>query len=389
MDDELEQPTLPRMLGTSRGVSLAGVLEKVTSQFTAEAENRPDILLESDAESRRALIKEITDYVLAVETIRLTREDRFAVMDAAYRDLFEFGVLHTLLSDPAVDEIEIDAPDRIFVRRDGKKSLTTIQFEDNSQFERVTRRVLLTAGVVLESGEPILEAGAVLANRMARITATLPPVSQALQVHLRLHPPTPLTLDDLVANETLSVEEAQRLRDWIAARRGIMIAGDVDSGKTTLISALLPVIAAQAGEHRLVQRALELRPNPAITPIMGGVDFPSRLKLSLENLPQVVGYLIADEIRFDESRELWDAITESRKPPLLWVFRGAAEPLRLRTAFSMSVRRAMGSIDQAVINSGLLERLPCVAIMTRRNGKIKLIRLAEWRVEGDSLTLIS
>ncbi|GAB4553995.1 MAG: CpaF family protein [Anaerolineae bacterium] len=389
MEDELEQPTAPRMLGTSRGVSLAGVLEKITRQFTAEVENRPEILLESDAAARRALIKDITDYVLAVETIRLTREDRLAVMDAAYRDLFEFGVLHALLSDPAVDEIEIAASDRIFARRNGQKSLTEVQFEDNSQFERVTRRVLLTAGIVLESGEPILEAGAVFARRMARITATLPPISQSLQVHLRLHPVTPLTLDDLVANETLSAEEAQKLRAWIAARRGIMIVGDVDSGKTTLIGALLPIIAAQAGEHRLVQRALELHPNPAITPILGGEDFPTRLKLSLKDLSQVVGYLIADEIRFDESREMWDAITESHKPPLLWAFRGATDPLRLRTAFSMSVRRAMGSIDQAVINRGLLDRLPCVATMARRGGNIKLIRLAEWGIEGDSLTLLS
>ncbi len=389
-DDLPEQPPEPMPdLLSARGVSLAGVLERVTEQFAAETEARPDILLESDAAECRRILVEIVEYVLTVEGIRLSREDRLRVIEAAYNDLFLLGVLHPLLTDPSVNEIEIAAYDRIYARRGAEKTLIDLRFEDGSQLERVLRRALLASGVALYGGEALIEVGGRLAERPSRLTITTPPISQTLQASIRLHAVQPLSLDDLVGMALLSAEHAADLKRLINERRGIMLAGDVDSGKTTLLQALLPLVAEQDGRHAAAQRAAELSLPEGILTAEGGT-FAAQLSAARQQVGESGGWLIADEIRFDESEAMWDALASGlgdRAPRLLWAFRAATDPLRLRTAFGMAVRRAVPSIDQAVIHSGLLDRLPIVVLMARRSGRPQVVRLAVWRMDGEALSL--
>lgn len=383
---ESSEPT-PELL-SARGVSLAGVLERVTDQFVAETESRPDILSTTDSAERRRILVEIVEYVLTVEGIRLSREDRLRVIEVAYNDLFLLGALHSLLRDPEVSEIEIAAADRIYAQRGAQKTLTDVRFRDESELERVLRRALIATGEQLYSGEPLIEVGTRLLERPVRLTITMPPVSPTLQASIRLHAAQPRTLSDLVAMQLLSADQAARLERAIAERRGIMLAGDAASGKTTLLQALLPLIAAQDGAHAAAQRAVELLLPENVTNAEGST-FAARLTAAHQQVAKRGGWLIADELRFDESEAMWNALTIDfgATPRLLWAFRAATEPMRLRTAFSMAVRRAVPSIDQAVIHSGLLDRLPVVVLMARRNGRPQVLRVAAWRADGESLTL--
>src|SRR5260221_13790719 len=85
----------------------------------------------------------------------------------------------------------------------------------------------------------------------------------------------------------------------------------------------------------------------------GPIDFATQIESALEQKP---AWLVLDELRFDESTAMWHAITSDHKPHCLWVFRGATEALRLRTAFGMSVRRGKPGIDQSYINGPVLGR---------------------------------
>ncbi len=388
LPERLESPT-PELL-SARGVSLAGVLERVTEQFAAETETRPDILTSTDAAEWRRIVIEIVEYVLTVEGIRLSREDRLRVIEVAYNELFLLGALHPLLHDPEVSEIEIAAFDRIYARRGAQKQLSDLRFRDDSELERVLRRALIATGEQLYGGEPLIEVGTRLAERPARLTITLPPISPTLQASIRLQAAQPRALADLIAANFLSADSAAALERAIAERRGIMLAGDVESGKTTLLQALVPLIAAQAGDHAAAQRAAELiLPENVVN--AEGSTFAARLSAARARVGESGGWLIADEIRFDESEAMWEALTSdlgARAPRLLWAFRAATDPTRLRVAFSMAVRRAVPSIDQAVIHSGLLDRLPVVALLARQEGLPRLLRVGVWRAEGDSLALV-
>src|SRR5450432_476223 len=115
-------------------------------------------------------------------------------------------------------------------------------------------------------------------------------------------------------------------------------------------------------------------------------DFAAQIESALEQQPPA---LALDELRFDETTAMWHAVTSDSAPLCLWVFRGATEALRLRTAFGMSVRRAVPGIDQTFIHSALLDRLPFVAMLARQDQRIKLLNISEWQPdEADPETLI-
>ncbi len=87
---------------------------------------------------------------------------------------------------------------------------------------------------------------------------------------------------------------------------------------------------------------------------------------------------------------LWQALKAEQGPRCLWAFRGATDPVRLRAAFSMSVRRVQPGIEQEFIHSALMDRLPFVALMARRSQQLRLLSVSEWQRDAqqpDTLSL--
>ncbi len=392
-----ESRRVPRFLPGSRQISLAALQERIEEEFMAETDSRPDILLEAaDEAARRNLIRDVIDYVLAVDGLTLSRADRFALLDLAYRDLFSFGPLDDYLRDPAITEVTIDGPERVHARR-GAEDMVAVDtyFEDTPHLERIVQRVLSTAGAQLSEREPFVEVGSVLAGRPARLTVAAPPVSPTLHVEIRLHPPQAVTLDSCVAAGMLDGRAGELLRAILAAGHGLMIVGDAGSGKTTLLEALLPYLPEGSVS---VERAAEMRIPAGVKRLVAGLPVPNQsdqlppdfAEQILSALDQKPPWLVLDEVRFDEARAMWQAITMDGGPRCLWAFRGATNPLRLRTAFGMSVRRAQQGIEQEFIYSALLDRLPFVALLVRRDHRLRLSAISEWQPDrADSLDSIS
>src|SRR5262249_35033992 len=123
---------------------------------------------------------------------------------------------------------------------------------------------------------------------------------------------------------------------------------------------------------------VSVEPRDFSTQILTALDTLRTAKTSPGDGPV---WLVLDEARFDESAAMWEALTTT-SAPCLWAFRGTTDPLRLRTAFGMSVRRAQQGIDQTAIYDALGDRLPFVARLARREGNLKLIAISEWQRDG-------
>jgi type IV secretory pathway ATPase VirB11/archaellum biosynthesis ATPase len=397
-EDAVTPDSEPRMAATDRPVSWAALLERIIAQFNAETIGRPDLFETMDDTERRALLREVVDYVLAVESIRLPRTERLRLIMSAIIDVYNLGPLAPLLSDPAVTEIEIAAHDRIYARQGGgERTLTPYTFTDSAQWERILSRALTLAGVRPNHGESLLEVGATLKGRPARLEVTGPPISLRPTANIRLHPPAALSLPDLVSGGALTEAQAAALTTALEARRGIMIAGEPGAGKTTLLGALLGTLAGREsafGACYAVERAAELRLPAGFTmlsakaagPTHPPISFADQIGAALAGIGAGAGLLVLDEVRFDEADAMWAALTlgdSAAQRQLVWAFRASTDPNRLRTAFGMAVRRAAPSVDQAVIVSALRDRLPVVAFVAN----CRLIRLCEWTPDGDSLTL--
>lgn len=383
-DDTGHDEAAPQFLQGNRLVSQDALIEKIEAQFYAETEGNITLFIAEEATQRDAL-RDVIDYVLATESISLTRIERVRVQEDLFRDLFGVGPLTALIGDDSLSEIEIRNPHEVFERHYGEDvKRSAVTFRDALHLERSLKRWLAPTGFDLLR-DPFIETCTTLAGRTVRLTILTTPNNLVQSASLRLHPEHAPTLDTLIAAHMLDEEAATLLRSILSHEQGLMLAGDAGAGKTSLLQALAAELPP--AELVAVERARELRLPDAVERLAATseIAFPAQIEAATATRRQ---WMIMDEVRFDESAAMWTALTSDNRPRCLWVFRGSSEPLRLRTAFSMAVRRAQQGIEQMFINSALLDRLPFVAFVGRRENRYKLLKIGEWiSAPDDSTTL--
>ncbi|MEM6457847.1 MAG: P-type conjugative transfer ATPase TrbB [Planctomycetota bacterium] len=140
------------------------------------------------------------------------------------------------LADDEVVEVMANPDGGLWVDRagTGRKRLgdldphaaeTVIRLLANHMGEPCGRDRLSVAGTLPDSGE--------------RFQGVLPPIVERPSFTIRKRPKVIYTLDDYLADETMTAAQAEAIRQAIAERRNIMVAGGTGSGKTTLANAIL------------------------------------------------------------------------------------------------------------------------------------------------------
>jgi len=393
-DDPNAEPRLSPLVPGRSGrpsFSLEALRERVERQFHEETAGRADILAELDTEaSQRAALREVAEYVFAVEAVSPTAADKQTILDRAHSNLFGFGPLEGLLRDETVTEISISGPAEVRFRRGGEPPRPAPYcFDDSAQLAIILARLLAESDAVLSASTPFVETGVTLRGRRARLSVLSPPLSPVLTVTLRLHPPRPLTLADLEARGALPPAGIALLRAIVASGFGLLIAGDAGAGKTTLAGALLPELAGRiaaaerAGELPLPPEAAGFCPAPP-APDRPSADFAQTIRAALAATPD---WLVIDEISAGEAPALWEALAAEPAPHCLWALRAPAQPDRLRSALTMILRRARPAIDEAHLHHTIAERLPFVAVLAKAGESARLVLLAEWQAQGNDLAL--
>lgn len=390
-EDKKRQPPEPKIISGLPGYanfSLAALQERIEAQFQEEIAGRDDILLaDQDEAARRELVREAGEYVLAVEGVPLLPEQRTALFDAAYRNLFTFGPLDDLLRDEMITEMTIDGYASIHVRRQmGEPEAVQSYFADEQHLTRIVERILTSGGAQLLESEPFVEVGLTMLGRPARLTLIGQPLSPVLHLDIRLHPAAPTTLDGLRQAGALSAVDETLLTALASSGHGLLIVGDVAAGKTTMLEALLPVLPDPEGAC-LVERSREVRApaamvvRPAVpaTELAPGQTFAEQIAAALED---GAAMLIADELRGDEATAIWAALAQDSGPRCIAVLRASTDPARLRSAFDILIRKGQPALPYEAINRALLERLPFV-VMTRIGPEgLRLIGIGEWAGEA-------
>ncbi|HET9211119.1 MAG TPA: ATPase, T2SS/T4P/T4SS family [Thermoanaerobaculia bacterium] len=146
-----------------------------------------------------------------------------------------------LLEDPEVSEIYCN-PDLV-LRSDGaggrRRHPAVLDAERLMGF---LRGVAHDAGQALDSLHPIGDFKLPTAMGGGRLHTKIPPVVSAPTFHLRKSPAVLYLLPELVARGFLSPEAASYLTAQLAGRKGLLIAGPTNSGKTNFLNALLDVV---------------------------------------------------------------------------------------------------------------------------------------------------
>lgn len=158
------------------------------------------------------------------------------VLGAAERlrsELVGSGPLERLLSDPAVTDVLVSAPDRVWVDRGGGLMLTPVSFPDEPSVRRLAQRLAAVAGRRLDDARPWVDA------RLpdgTRLHAVLPPVAVGgTCLSLRVVRPRAFTLDELVAAGTVPPGGDRVLRALMDARLSFLVSGGTGTGNPNLL----------------------------------------------------------------------------------------------------------------------------------------------------------
>jgi len=283
------------------------------------------------------------------------------------------GAIAEWLADPAVIEIMLNPDGRLWVDRLGAGLADSGHVLAPADGERIIRLVAHHVGAEVHAGAPRVSAE--LPESGERFEGLLPPVVAAPTFAIRKPAVAVFTLGDYVADGIMVAGEAMALREAVAERQNILVAGGTGTGKTTLTNALLAEIAASDDRIVLIEDTRELQcaaPNLVALRTKDGVAslsdlVRSSLRLRPDRIP--IG-----EVRGAEALDLLKA----------W---GTGHPGGVGTIHAGSaigaLRRMEQLIQEAVVTvprALLADTIDLVAVLVRDGGGRRLSELA--RVNG-------
>jgi pilus assembly protein CpaF len=321
----------------------------------------------------------------------LARDDRERLAAEIADDIFGYGPLERLLTDPTVSEVMVNGCDDIWIERDGRLSQTPLRFSDESQLRRIITKMVGQIGRRIDESSPMVDA------RLpdgSRVNAIIPPLSlSGPLLTIRRFAKERFGMEELIAVGTLTRDAADFLCNSIVADLNILVSGGTGSGKTTMLNALSAAVPdmdrivtiEDAAELQLEQRhVVRLESRPKNIEGQGEVTIRDLVRNALRMRPDRI---IVGEVRGAEALDMLQAMNTGHEGSL-------------STIHSNSPRDALNRLETMVLMAGY--ELPVKAIRQHVAGALDLIiqldRLDDGtrhvtqitevqRMEGDMITL--
>jgi pilus assembly protein CpaF len=312
--------------------------------------------------------------LVGAEAVLLAERDREEIAARIVRDSVGLGPLEILLADPAVEEVMVNGPGRVFVERGGRIEATEVAFADEEELRNAIERILAPLGRRVDELSPMVDAR--LADG-SRVNVVIPPLAidgPALSIRrFGARRPGP---DELVALGTLTAKQRQLLEAAVGGRRSVLVSGGTGSGKTTLLNALSSFIGAEervvtiedAAELRLQQpHVVRLESRPAGVEGRGEVSIRDLLRNSLRMRPDRI---VIGEVRGPEALDLLTALNTGHD--------GA-----LSTVHANSPADALSRLETLALMAGV--GLPHAAVAEQVQRGVDLVVHLERRADGARL----
>ena len=227
-------------------------------------------------------------------------------------EMFGLGPLEPLLQDPTVSDILVNGAKEVYVERAGMLEETKVVFKDDAHLMRIIQKIVAAIGRRVDESSPMVDAR--LADG-SRVNVIVPPLAiDGPHLSIRRFGHTPITEDNLLANQTLTAPMLALLKASVAARLNIVISGGTGAGKTTLLNVLSGYISPKerivtiedSAELQLKQRhvvRLECRP-----PNSDGKGAIQARQLVINSLRMRPNRIVVGEVRGEEALDMLQAM---------------------------------------------------------------------------------
>ncbi len=277
------------------------------------------------------------------------------------------------LEDPMIVEVMLNPDGRLWIDRLSEGLSDTGATLSPADGERIVRLVAHHVGAEVHAARPRVSAE--LPETGERFEGLLPPVVTAPCFAIRKPAVAVFTLADYVASGIMTETQEALLREGVAARANILVAGGTSTGKTTLTNALLAEVAGSSDRVVIIEDTRELQcaaPNLVALRTKDGVAslsdlVRSSLRLRPDRIP--IG-----EVRGAEALDLLKAWGTGHPGGIGTIHAGSA--LGALRRMEQLIQEAVVTVPRALI----AETIDLIAVLSGRGAKRHLAELA--RVDG-------
>ena len=279
----------------------------------------------------------------------------------------------------------------VYVERAGILEETKVVFKDDAHLLCIINKIISAAGRRVETSSPIVDARL---SDGSRINVILPPLAiDGPHLSIRRFGRTPMTEEDLLANQTLAPNMLALLKTAVSARLNIVISGGTGAGKTTLLNVLSGYISPKERvvtiedsaelqlKHRHVVR-LECRP-----PDSEGKGGVQARQLVINSLRMRPNRIIVGEVRGDEAFDMLQAMNTGHEGSLTTVH--ANSPRDALARLEAMAMMANQQLSEKAIRKQIASAVALVLQVARlSDGTRHLTHITEISsMEGDVITL--
>ena len=207
----------------------SGIREILRDQIMEELNSRRQV---SDEE----LYQLIDERILEIGTnCYLPLKEKIQLRTSLFDSFRRLDILQELVDDPDITEIMVNGKDKIFVEKKGQVVQWEKSFESVEQLEDMIQQIVSRVNRIVNVSSPIADARL---EDGSRVHVVLPPIAlDGPTVTIRKFP-EPMTMEKLLAYESLTPEAAEFLKKVVQAGYNIFISGGTNSGKTTFLNAM-------------------------------------------------------------------------------------------------------------------------------------------------------
>lgn len=325
----------------------------------------------------RAEIIEICAEGLEEMSVVLTKEERQTLHSELFDEVTGLGPLEPLLKDDSVNDILVNGPNRVFVERDGKLTLTATRFKDEKHLLRIIDKIVSAVGRRVDESNPYVDARL---KDGSRFNAMVPPIAvDGSLVSIRKFKKEKLAIDDLVGFGAFSEEMAAYLQAAVACRLNVIVSGGTGSGKTTTLNALSSFIdnseriltIEDTAELQLQQVHVgRMESRPANVEGKGAVSQRDCLRNALRMRPDRI---IVGETRGEEVIDMLQAMNTGHDGSMT-------------TIHANSARDAASRLENMIAMAGI--EMPIKAVRAQISSAVNLIVQAS-RLQDGSRRMVS
>ncbi|MBX7136489.1 MAG: Flp pilus assembly complex ATPase component TadA [Oligoflexia bacterium] len=166
----------------------------------------------------------------------LTSAERDLIISRLECSELPFGILQPLVDDPEVSDIVVSSFSRVTIQIGRRSANTDLSFGSQEAYEAFVEKLLQRAGATYSTKKPVADG---MIDAYARIHAVHSSISDGgPYLTIRINRFSAVQSDDLVAFGMGPQAVLDYLKGLVACGRTLLIAGEVGTGKTTLVRAL-------------------------------------------------------------------------------------------------------------------------------------------------------